>query len=184
MIVNTTTNTYEHHFKGSLDDLRIWNLYKDEKSVNEGMRMKADSTAIGLLAYYPFEAHGVTEQNIPVVRFSLKDMKKQPATSSPVPDAIAVIGDVEVASVDNPEDRGMVEEVMMNSAIGLRQMFPWQMKSTFVMSKYFLISHHFEFCTHACKIQFCFKNSRSTSSGRGVWFGYFSRSGAAAPSIM
>ena len=71
-----------------------------------------------------------------------------------------------------------------NSAIGLRQMFPWQMKSTFVMSKYFLISYHFEFCTYACKIQFCFKNSRSTSSGRGVWFGYFSRSGAAAPSIM
>ena len=117
VIVNATTNTYEHHFKGCLDDLRIWNLYKDEKSVNEGMRMKADSTAIGLLAYYPFEAHGVTEQNIPVVRFSLKDMKKQPATSSPVPDAIAVIGDVEVASVDNPEDRDMVEEVMMNSAI-------------------------------------------------------------------
>ena len=71
-----------------------------------------------------------------------------------------------------------------NSAIGLRQMLPWQMKSTFVMSKYFLISYHFKFCTHACKIQFCFKNSRSTSSGRGVWFGYFSRSGAAAPSIM
>ena len=61
---------------------------------------------------------------------------------------------------------------------------PWQIKSTFVTQKYFLISYHFEFCTHACKIQFCFKNSRSTSSGRGVWFGYFSRSGAAAPSIM
>ena len=26
--------------------------------------------------------------------------------------------------------------------------------------------------------------SRSTFSGQGVWFGYFSRSGAAAPSIM
>ncbi len=64
------------------------------------------------------------------------------------------------------------------------KILPWQMKSTFVMSKYFFISYHFEFCTHACKIQFCFKNSRSTSSGRGVWFGYFSRSGAAAPSIM
>ena len=35
VIVNATTNTYEHHFKGCLDDLRIWNLYKDEKSVNE-----------------------------------------------------------------------------------------------------------------------------------------------------
>ena len=56
---------------------------------------------------------------------------------------------------------------------------PWQIKSTFVIPKYFLISYHFEFCTHACKIQFCFKNSRSTSSGRSVWFGYFSRSGAA-----
>ena len=30
-----------------------------------------------------------------------------------------------------------------NSAIGLRQMLPWQMKSTFVMSKYFLISVSF-----------------------------------------
>ena len=64
------------------------------------------------------------------------------------------------------------------------KILPWQMKSTFVIQKYFLISYYFDFCTHACKIQFCFKNSRSTSSGQGVWFGYFSRSGAAAPSIM
>ena len=45
--------------------------------------------------------------------------------------------------------------LITNSAIGLRQMLPWQIKSTFVIPKYFLISYHFSFLhTHACKIQF------------------------------
>ena len=64
------------------------------------------------------------------------------------------------------------------------KILPWQIKSTLVISKYFLLSYHFRFGKRMSKIQFCLKNSRSTSSGRGVWFGYFSRRGAAEPSMM
>ena len=76
------------------------------------------------------------------------------------------------------------KSLITNSAMGLRQILPWQIKSTLVISKYFLLSYHFRFGKRMSKIQFCLKNSRSTSSGRGVWFGYFSRRGAAEPSMM
>ena len=85
---------------------------------------------------------------------------------------------------------GVVSCVKRENSINHRYYFafskilPWQIKSTLVMSKYFLLSYHFRFGKRMSKIQFCLKNSRSTSSGRGVWFGYFSRRGAAEPSMM
>ena len=75
LAINGMNNTYVNYFNGSIDDVRFWNLYKNETSVKEGMTTKLDGSEMGLLAYYPFEKHTVTSQNIPVVRFSLEEQK-------------------------------------------------------------------------------------------------------------
>ncbi|MDH6311456.1 hypothetical protein M2137_000206 [Parabacteroides sp. PFB2-10] len=43
------------HFKGQIDEFRLWSLYKDEKLVDYNNNVMMDGTEIGLLAYYPFE---------------------------------------------------------------------------------------------------------------------------------
>ena len=103
-------------FNGVIDDVRFWNLYKNEKSVAAGMSNRLDGSEMGLLSYLPFEKHGVTEANIPVVRFSLEDMKVPAATATKNADAIAVISDVEFPALTT-ENRLTLEDAFMTSAI-------------------------------------------------------------------
>lgn len=116
LAINGMNNTYVNYFNGSIDDVRFWNLYKNETSVKEGMTTKLDGSEMGLLAYYPFEKHTVTSQNIPVVRFSLEDAKVPAATATKTPDATAVIGETEFASITE-SNRLTVEDAFMTSAI-------------------------------------------------------------------
>lgn len=114
--INGTENSYVNYFNGSIDDVRFWNLYKNETSVKEGMTAKLDGTEMGLLSYYPFEKHTTTSQNIPVVRFSLEDAKVPAATATKNADATAVIGNMEFASISS-ENRETIENAFMTSAI-------------------------------------------------------------------
>lgn len=116
LAINGMNNTYVNYFNGSIDDVRFWNLYKNETSVKEGMTTKLDGSEMGLLAYYPFEKHTVTSQNIPVVRFSLEDAKVPAATATKTPDATAVIGETEFASITE-SNRLTVEDAFMTSVI-------------------------------------------------------------------
>lgn len=113
--VNSLTNTYVGYFNGSLDDIRFWGLYKNENSVKAGMSNRLDGTEMGLLSYYPFEKH-VIYSGIPEVQFSLADDKVPASTASPNADAIAVIGEMEFASITT-SNRVTVEDAFMTSAI-------------------------------------------------------------------
>lgn len=42
-------------FRGYIDDIRFWNLYKTASVVKEYMNLRLNGDEIGLLAYYPFE---------------------------------------------------------------------------------------------------------------------------------
>ena len=82
---NASIVNVDNFFNGSIDDLRIWNLYKSESLVEEGSNVHLDGTEKGLLAYYPFEYYrewqGVNELN-----FTLADQKKADEGEA-VPDA-------------------------------------------------------------------------------------------------
>lgn len=113
---NGTNVNVEKYWNGSLDDVRFWNLYKNEKAVATGMNRKLDGKEMGLMGYYPFEKHTVTSENLPVVRFSLEDAKVQELSTTHVPDAIAVIGGMEIASIES-ENREIVENAFMTSQV-------------------------------------------------------------------
>ena len=45
---------YEYHFKGVLDELRLWNISRSETDIKTGMFLQLSGTEAGLAAYYPF----------------------------------------------------------------------------------------------------------------------------------
>lgn len=113
--INSITNTYVNHFHGTLDDIRFWNLYKNEKSVKTGMSNRLDGSEMGLLSYYPFEKHTIYN-GIPEVQFSLADDKVPASTGTSNSDAVAVIGEMEFPEI-NTANRVTVEDAFMTSAI-------------------------------------------------------------------
>ncbi|MDL2208562.1 T9SS type A sorting domain-containing protein [Parabacteroides sp. OttesenSCG-928-O15] len=71
------------HFKGYIDEFRLWKLYKDEGLVNYNNNVMMDGSEIGLLAYYPFEklvSSQIGYENV----FTLEDRK----TNSLPPDSL------------------------------------------------------------------------------------------------
>lgn len=75
-------------FKGSMDELRIWNLYKYESQIAKNRNVKLDGTEMGLLAYYPFEYYK-DWQGQKELDFTLADMKKREDPGTAVPDALS-----------------------------------------------------------------------------------------------
>lgn len=113
--INGLNNTYVDYFNGTLDDIRFWNLYKNEKSVKAGMSNRLDGSEMGLLSYYPFEKHTIYN-GIPEVQFSLADDKVPASTGTSNSDAVAVIGEMEFPEI-NTANRVTVEDAFMTSAI-------------------------------------------------------------------
>jgi len=50
-------SSYDHHFNGSIDELRIWNLSRSAKQLELDMNSKLRGDEMGLLAYYPFDKY-------------------------------------------------------------------------------------------------------------------------------
>jgi hypothetical protein len=66
-------DSVDNYFKGSIDDLRFWKLYRSEKMIKENNNVKLTGDELGLLDYYPFEYYESNEQGV-FLRFNYKDM--------------------------------------------------------------------------------------------------------------
>lgn len=66
--------TVDRFFRGSIDELRLWNLYRNEDIVSNNSNVQLDGTEKGLLAYYPFE-HYIEWQGTKELQFTLEDKR-------------------------------------------------------------------------------------------------------------
>ena len=120
----------DNFFKGEIDEVRVWNLYKSETLVENGNSNRLDGTEKGLLAYYPFETY--TEwQGVKELQFSLKDQKQQADPTQKVPDAVAVGGDVETKAsapvkAKGPESKLLYDFVVNNDALIINLKEPYE----------------------------------------------------------
>lgn len=126
---DATNVIVDNHFKGSIDDFRIWNLYKNEALVANGNNERLDGTEKGLLAYYPFEYY-IDWQGTKELQFTLKDMKVQKDPAIIIPDAIASGGNTESAASAPVKDKGPVSKllydfVVNNDALIINLNEPW-----------------------------------------------------------
>ena len=120
----------DNFFKGEIDEVRVWNLYKSETLVENGNSNRLDGTEKGLLAYYPFETY-IEWQGVKELQFSLKDQKQQADPTQKVPDAVAVGGDVETKTsapvkAKGPESKLLYDFVVNNDALIINLKEPYE----------------------------------------------------------
>ena len=120
----------DNFFKGEIDEVRVWNLYKSETLVENGNSNRLDGTEKGLLAYYPFETY-IEWQGVKELQFSLKDQKQQADPTQKVPDAVAVGGDVETKAsapikAKGPESKLLYDFVVNNDALIINLKEPYE----------------------------------------------------------
>ncbi len=52
---NTLSSTYQQHFNGSLDEVRIWNTARTQAEIQANMFNNISASSAGLVAYYDFD---------------------------------------------------------------------------------------------------------------------------------
>lgn len=120
----------DNFFKGEIDEVRVWNLYKSETLVENGNSNRLDGAEKGLLAYYPFETY-IEWQGVKELQFSLKDQKQQADPTQQVADAVAVGGDVETKTsapvkAKGPESKLLYDFVVNNDALIINLKEPYE----------------------------------------------------------
>lgn len=120
----------DNFFKGEIDEVRVWNLYKSETLVENGNSNRLDGTEKGLLAYYPFETY-IEWQGVKELQFSLMDQKQQADPTQKVPDAVTVGGDVETKAsapvkAKGPESKLLYDFVVNNDALIINLKEPYE----------------------------------------------------------
>ncbi|NLO00845.1 MAG: T9SS type A sorting domain-containing protein, partial [Bacteroidales bacterium] len=106
---DAATLKLDNHFRGAIDELRIWNLYKYESQIRESSNVKLDGTEMGLLAYYPFEYYKEW-QGRKELDFTLADMKIQKDPANNVPDAINYSA-TQISDIPSVKDKGPVSSL-------------------------------------------------------------------------
>lgn len=71
-IPSSTHVVVDRFFNGSIDEIRLWKLYRTQAQMEQLDDEKLDGSELGLLAYYPFE-HYITFQGVPELQYTLKD---------------------------------------------------------------------------------------------------------------
>lgn len=120
----------DNFFKGEIDEVRVWNLYKSETLVENGNSNRLDGTEKGLLAYYPFETY-IEWQGVKELQFSLMDQKQQADPTQKVPDAVVVGDDVETKTsapvkAKGPESKLLYDFVVNNDALIINLKEPYE----------------------------------------------------------
>lgn len=120
----------DNFFKGEIDEVRVWNLYKSETLVENGNSNRLDGAEKGLLAYYPFETY-IEWQGVKELQFSLKDQKQQADPTQKMPDAVVVGGDVETKTsapvkAKGPESKLLYDFVVNNDALIINLKEPYE----------------------------------------------------------
>lgn len=120
----------DNFFKGEIDEVRVWNLYKSETLVENGNSNRLDGAEKGLLAYYPFETY-IEWQGVKELQFSLKDQKQPADPTQQVADAVVVGGDVETKTsapvkAKGPESKLLYDFVVNNDALIINLKEPYE----------------------------------------------------------
>ncbi|KAA6351923.1 hypothetical protein EZS27_000720 [termite gut metagenome] len=103
----------DNYFKGQFDDLRFWELYRNERLVSENNNAKLSGKEIGLIHYYPFDTY-IDWQGQRLLEFTNRDMR---IASGPNPetDSLLIVGStsdlVRTKDIAPLKDAGPVESL-------------------------------------------------------------------------
>ena len=69
---DSTIKTVDQYFTGKVDEVRLWNLYRQQSQIEKFYNQKSNGDEMGLLLYYPFE-HYIDWQGTAEMQFTLDD---------------------------------------------------------------------------------------------------------------
>lgn len=70
----TTSYDYDRYFKGSIDEVRLWNATLSADLLKNRQKVRLTGEEDGLVAYYPFETKRLNNENQVVTEGSAKDL--------------------------------------------------------------------------------------------------------------
>lgn len=112
---NMIEPTIDQYFEGSIDEFRIWEMYKSETLVYNENNINLKGSEMGLFTYYPFEAYQ-THQGTKEMVFTTADMTVRDANGAVIPDAENM--GVEKTSDTAPvKERGAIIPIQINYAV-------------------------------------------------------------------
>ncbi len=69
----STEKTIDQYFTGKVDEIRLWNLYRQQSQIESFYNQKSNGDEMGLLLYYPFE-HYIDWQGTKEMQFTLNNI--------------------------------------------------------------------------------------------------------------
>ena len=126
----TITPIVDNYFKGSIDEFRLWNHYRNADIISNNNSKHLSGEEKGLLAYYPFEKY-IQGPIMTETTFTLADQKVPGVSASAVPDATVSGGNVESQDKAPVKPQGAVEElnytfVVNDDALIINLTEPWE----------------------------------------------------------
>ena len=76
----STEKTIDQYFTGKVDEIRLWNLYRQQSQIESFYNQKSNGDEMGLLLYYPFE-HYIDWQGTKEMQFTLNNIVNNDTTS-------------------------------------------------------------------------------------------------------
>lgn len=106
----------DRKFTGTIDELRLWNLYKNETLVQEGMSTELDGSEKGLKFYYPFQAYAEW-QGTQELQFSLADARQVSSKTDQAPDGVVVGADGSTNAAAPVKSKGSVSNLSFDFVV-------------------------------------------------------------------
>ncbi|WP_338391222.1 LamG-like jellyroll fold domain-containing protein [Fulvitalea axinellae] len=116
---NSLSVVTDQHFKGQMDEVRIWNSARTAKHLELYRHAKLKGDEIGLLAYYPFEAY-INQQGAILLKPSLEDQLDSDVLSNDFV-ATANSGDTYSASGPAIKDVRPVQDIPFDFVVSDRE---------------------------------------------------------------
>ena len=97
--------TVDQYFTGKVDEIRLWNLYRQQSQIESFYNQKSNGDEMGLLLYYPFE-HYIDWQGTKEMQFTLNNIANNDTT------AVAVGNVNGVTNIPPVKSKGAVSSLL------------------------------------------------------------------------
>lgn len=112
---NQKKDAFDNQFTGSIDEVRLWNLYRQQNQLEKFYNEKLDGTEKGLRLYYPFETYKIW-QGTPELQTSLVD-KANSSAKAKLNGSASFSDDIPAVKTKAPVSSLLFDYVVNNDAI-------------------------------------------------------------------
>ena len=112
---NQKKDAFDNQFTGAIDEVRLWNLYRQQNQLEKFYNEKLDGNEKGLRLYYPFETYKIW-QGTPELQTSLVD-KANSSAKAKLNGSAAFSDDIPAVKTKAPVSSLLFDYVVNNDAI-------------------------------------------------------------------